>query len=150
VQGFRVWAGLVGLVTAHLSGTVKGGYGSPVATTDVSGGTWLANLEVRYTTLGVIDAKLGWLHHCAADIGLQYSLYTYHRIYGDLKWLFGRFTARLAANWDYVHYVLNDVTGPVLQIVPALDYEVARWLYLGASFTYTYRSSSQSSIPAFD
>jgi len=150
VQGWRAWGGAVGLITAHLSATLKGGYGGVFASAPVSGGTWLLNAEIQYQSQGVLDAKIGYLHDFAADIGLAYSVYYYDRVYGDLRWMLGRFTAKLAGNWQYVRYVLNDVTGPVVDVTPGLDYEIARWAYVGGYYTYTYRSSSQASVPAFN
>jgi hypothetical protein len=150
VQGWRAWGGAAGLITAHLAATLKGGYGGVFDTPPVSGSTWLLNAEVQYVAQGVVDAKLGYLHDYSADIGLAYSLYNFDRVYLDLKWTLDRFVAKLVGSWDYVHYVLNDVKGPILQITPGLDYEVARWAYVGAAYTYTNRSSNQPGIPAFN
>jgi hypothetical protein len=150
VQGWRAWGGAAGLVTAHLAATLKGGYGGVFDTPQVTGGTWLLNAEVQYLAQGVVDAKLGYLHDFSADIGQAYALYYYDRVYLDLKWTVDRFVAKLVGSWDYVHYVLNDVTGPILQLTPGLDYEIARWAYVGASYTYTNRSSNETAIPAFN
>jgi hypothetical protein len=150
IQGWRAWGGAAGLVTAHLSATLKGGYGGVLSTPQVTGGTWLLNAEAQYTTQGVLDAKIGYLHDFAADIGLAYSLYYYDRIYFDLKWMFSHFTAKVNGNWEYVRYVLNDVTGPIFQVTPGLDYEIARWAYVGAYYSYTNRSSNQADVPAFN
>jgi len=150
VQGWKAWGGAAGLVTSHLAATLKAGYGGVFDTPQVTGGTWLLNAEVQYVTDGVIDARLGYLHDFAADIGLAYSLYYFDRVYLDLKWHVQRFVVKVVGSWDWVHYVLNDVTGPILQVTPGLDYELARWAYLGATYTYTYRSSNETSVPAFN
>jgi len=130
--------------------TVKAGWGGVVNSPHVSGSTWLTNLEVEYINQGVLDARLGWEHNYAADIGTTYSLYDFNRVYLDAKWQAGRFTLKLDGSFEYVKYVLNDVTGPIWQVTPAVDYEVARWCYLGAYYTYTNRSSSQTNVPAFN
>jgi hypothetical protein len=150
IQGWKAWGGAAGLVTSHLAATLKGGYGGVFDTPQVTGGTWLLNAEVQYLTDGVIDARLGYLHDFAADIGLAYSLYYFDRVYLDLKWHLQRFVVKVVGSWDWVHYVLNDVTGPILQVTPGLDYELARWAYLGATYTYTYRSSNETGVPAFN
>ena len=150
IQGVRVDAGVVGLVTSHLAATVKAGWGGVVNSPHVSGSTWLTNLEVEYINQGVLDARLGWEHNYAADIGTTYSLYDFNRVYLDAKWQAGRFTLKLDGSFEYVKYVLNDVTGPIWQVTPAVDYVVARWCYLGAYYTYTNRSSSQTNVPAFN
>ncbi len=150
IQGVRVDAGVVGLITSHIAATLKGGWGGVVNSPHVSGSTWLANAEVDYINQGVIDAKLGWEHNFAADVGTVYSLYDYNRVYLDVKYIASRFTLKLDGSFEYVKYVLIDTTGPIWQVTPAVDFEVARWCYLGAYYTYTYRSSNQTDVPAFN
>jgi len=154
VQGVRVLGGGVGLVTSRLSATVEGGWGSVIDTPQVTGSTWLANVELGYTVEGIIDARVGWIHDFAADVGTAYSVYDYDRVYLSLRWVLNRFTVKLDGSWEYVKYILNDVTGPIWQVTPAVDCELARWLIIGAYYTYSDRSTTtapgQTTIPAFN
>ena len=150
VQGVRVDAGVVGQVTPKLAVTAKAGWGGTVNTPQVTGSTWLADLELHYALAGTLDVRAGWIHDFAADIGTAYAVYDYDRVYLSLNWVISRFTVKLDGSWEYVKYILNDVTGPIWQLQPAVDYEVARWCKVGAFYIFTDRSSSQTNVPAFN
>jgi hypothetical protein len=153
VRGLRVNAGLAGLVTTRLAVTLKGGYGTAFDSPGFAYSTWLANAEVQYVTQGPVGAKIGYLHDFRADPGSEYSVYALHRVYLDGKILLaGRFTLRATLGWDSLEYVINGVTNNILSFVPAVDYEVMRWVYVGASYALTSRSSGglAGPVPAFD
>lgn len=153
VRGLRVNAGLAGLVTTRLAVTVKGGYGTAFDSPGLSYSTWLANVEVQYVTQGPVGAKLGYLHDFRADPGAGYSVYGLHRIYLDGKMLLaGKLTLRAAVSWDSLEYAVNGVTTSILSLAPAVDYEVMRWIYVGASYTLTARTAGglAGPVPAFD
>jgi hypothetical protein len=108
---------------------------------------------VQYVTQGPVGAKIGYLHDFRADPGSEYSVYALHRVYLDGKILLaGRFTLRATLGWDSLEYVINGVTSNILSFVPAVDYEVMRWVYVGASYALTSRSSGglAGPVPAFD
>ncbi len=153
VRGLRANAGLAGLVTSRLAVTLKGGYGRATASPGFDYSTWLANVEVQYVTQGPVGAKIGYLHDFRADPGSEYSLYALHRVYLDGKILLaGKFTLRATLSWDSLEYVINGVSSNILSVVPAVDYEVMRWVYVGASYALTSRSSGglPGPVPAFD
>jgi hypothetical protein len=153
VRGLRILGGLAGLVTPRVAVTLKAGWGTAFDSPGYDWSTWLLNAEVQYVTQGPLDAKLGYLHDFRADPGLDYSLYALNRVYLDAKMLLaGRFTVRATLSWDGVEYVINGVTSSILSFVPAVDYEVMRWLLVGASYNLTSRSSGglAGPVPAFD
>lgn len=153
VRGLRVNAGLAGLVTSRLAVTVKGGWGTAFDSPGFNWSTWLANLELQYVTQGPVSAKIGYLHDFRADPGLEYSVYALHRVYMDGKMLLGgKFTLRATLGWDGLEYVINGVTSSIFSFAPAVDYEVMRWIYVGASYTLTARTSGglAGPVPAFD
>ncbi len=153
VQGLRIYGGLAGLVTPRVAVTLKAGWGTAFDSPGYNWSTWLANAEVQYVTQGPIEAKLGYLHDFRADPGLDYSLYALNRVYLDGKVLLGgRLTLRATLSWDGVEYVINKVSSNIVSFVPAVDYEVMRWLLVGASYNLTSRNSSglAGPVPAFD
>jgi len=150
VQGVRADGGLVGLVTSHLSATLKGGWGGLVGTPQVSLSTWLATVELDYQTLGSLDARVGWVHDFSADVGIDYAVYEYDRVYVDFHWLLSRFTLKLSGSWQYVDYIQQGVTGPIWQVNPGVDYGLARWCTVGAAYIFTNRSSNATDVPAFN
>ena len=150
VQGVRADGGLVGLVTPHVAATVKGGWGEVVSTPGIGGSVWLANVELDYVTLGSLDARVGWNHDFSADVGTQYAVYEYHRVYVDIHWMVGRATLKLSGNWQYVDYIQEGVTGPIWQVNPGVDYGLASWCTVGANYIFTNRSSNVTDVPAFN
>lgn len=152
VRGLKVSAGLAGLFTPRIAATVKGGWGTAFDSPGFGYSTWLANAEVEYVTQGAVGAKLGYLHSFQADPGSEYSVYEQNRVYLDGKMLIaGRLTIRGAAGWDRLRYVINGVTSSLLSFSPAVEYEVMRWIYVGASYSLTARTSSLgAAVPAFD
>lgn len=152
VQGVRVDGGVVGQVTSHLAVTLKGGWGTVIDTPQVTGSTWLADVALDYALAGSLDAKVGWVHDFAADVGTNYAVYDYDRVYLDVKWMLNRLTLRVNGSWEYVSYIIAGVNGPIWQVTPGLDYTLARWCTVGASYIFTSRSSSANAagIPAFN
>jgi len=153
VRGLRVNAGLAGLVTMRLAVTLKGGFGTAFDSPGFDYSTWLANAEVQYVTQGPVGAKIGYLRDFRADPGSEYSVYSLHRVYADGKILLaGKLTLRATVSWDSLEYVINKVTSSIVSFAPAVDYEVMRWVYVGASYTLTSRTSGglAGPVPAFD
>ena len=158
VHGWRVYGGLAGLVTARLAVTLKGGYGaassSETATWPaVDHSTWLANVEAQYVIQGPVGAKLGYLHDVRADPGTTYSIYVLGRLYAEGKVLLaGKLTIRGTLSWDALDYVISGVKSDILSFIPAVDYELMRWMYVGATYNLTWRTSGglAAPVPAFD
>lgn len=153
VRGARGNAGLAGLVTTRLAVTLKGGWGTAFDSPGFTYSTWLANVELQYVTQGPVGAKIGYLHDFRADPGTDYAVYSVDRAYLEGRLLIGgRLTLRATASWDALKYVINGVTSNVISLVPAVDYELLRWVYVGASYTLTSRSTGQlpGKVPAFD
>ncbi len=153
VNGLRVNAGLAGLVTSRVAVTLKGGWGTAFDSPGFNWSTWLANLEAQYVTQGPLGAKIGYLHDFRADPGLEYSLYALNRVYAEGKMLLaGKLTLRANLSWDAVEYIINSVKSSILTLDLGADYELLRWLYVGATYTLTSRTSSglAGPVPAFD
>jgi hypothetical protein len=151
VKGMRLWAGLAGLVTPHIAATVKGGYGDTFGSADITYRTWLANVEVEYVSQGPVGLRLGWVRDYHADPGTDLSLYGSHRIYLDGRLLMaGRIAFRASAQWERLSYARIDSSSQIARLEPSVDYELMRYLYLGAGYALTWRSSSLGNVPAFD
>ncbi len=153
VRGLRVNGGLTGLVTTRLAVTLKGGWGTAFDSPGFPYSTWLANAEVQYVTQGPLGAKLGYLHDFRADPGSEYAVYALSRAYLEGRMLLaGRLTIRGTLDWDSLDYVINGVTSSIVSFAPAVDYEIMRWVSVGASYTLTSRTSAglPSAVPAFD
>ncbi|HEU4384355.1 MAG TPA: outer membrane beta-barrel protein [Anaeromyxobacteraceae bacterium] len=153
VNGLRIYGGLAGLVTPRVAVTLKAGWGTAFDSPGFDWSTWLGLAEVQYVTQGPVGAKLGYLHDFRADPGTDYSLYELNRVYADGKILLGgRLTIRATLSWDGVEYVINGVKSSIFTFAPAVDYELMRWIYVGATYTITSRTSSglAAPVPAFD
>jgi hypothetical protein len=146
ISGYRVWAGAAGLVTPHLAGTLKGGYGNSLGSAGVPFGTWLLNAEAEYLITGGIGVKLGYLHDYQADVGTVYSLYAFHRIYLEGKVpLVSHFTVRGGGQLEWDQYVLIDQPTQVANANLWFDWEVIRYVILSAGYQFTWRTST---VPA--
>jgi hypothetical protein len=152
VQGLKFEAGLAGLVTTHLAVTLKAGWGTSLNSGLVPYSTWLANAELEFVSQSPIGLRLGYLHTLQADTGKEFAVYGTHRAYLDGKVLLGgRLTIHGMLSYDYLDYVGANVTSHILTFSPGLDYEVIRWVTVGAGYSITYRSSGlHGAIPAFD
>ncbi len=142
ISGYRAWGGVAGLFSAHLAGTVKGGYGS--ASMDPGSiSSWLANAEIEWIPLETASLKLGYIHDFGADLGPSGG-FTSHRGYVDGRVLLAaRYTAQLAASYERRAYEeASDVeAADLLSVTPSIDLSLARWLTAGAGVTYTRRTS---------
>jgi hypothetical protein len=139
-SGFRSWAGLAGLFTAHLAGTVKGGYGMAYNAPG-SIATWLANLEAEWLPYDTAGLKVGYLHDLGVDPG-QDGGFTSHRAYVDGHVLLsGRYTTELASSYEHRIYSRAGFTADLFTAGPSVEAEVARWLRVGAGYAYTKRTS---------
>jgi len=144
-SGFRAWTGLAGLFTAHLAGTLKGGYGTAYnAPGSIS--SWLANLEAEWLPFETAGLKLGYIHDVGVDPGPDGG-YTSHRVYADGHMLFsGRYTATLDSSFEYRAYPRSSVqAADLFTFGPSVEAEVARWLRVGAGYAYTKRTSQLAS-----
>ncbi len=151
--GLRALAGLAGLVTPRIAVTLKGGWSDTFETAGVPFRTWLANVEVEYVTQAALGGKIGYARDLAVDPGTSYSLYKVHRLYGDAKALLGgRLTVTIHGEWSLLDYELARSSSQVLSLRPAVDYEVTRWGYVGASYQLGYRTAQDAAaaIPAFN
>jgi hypothetical protein len=163
VDGFRTYAGMTGLITAKIAGTLKAGYGS---TLDVSGDaasqlptrkfqTWLANAEVEWLPVETSSLRLGYVHDLAPDPGLQTAVFQQHRAYVEGRALLAaRYTLRLLGQWERRTYELGtNATINLYHVEPGVEVEVARWLRVVAAYAYTKRDSPTPGGPqafAFD
>jgi hypothetical protein len=152
-SGLRAWGGLAGLFTAHLAGTIKGGYGN-VSNAPSSASSWLANLEAEWLPLETTSLKLGYLHDLGVDPGRD-SGYTTHRLYlkGGAQ-MAGRYTGQLDVAYEHREYSSASITGDLFQVAPSVSIELARWLQVGVGVAYTKRTSSLPSgttaLPGFN
>lgn len=151
--GWRVWGGAAGLVTAHLAGTLKGGWGA-VGNAPGSFSSWLANAEAEWKPVETASLKLGYVRDMGADPGVGGG-YTSHRGYLDARALFAsQYTAQLSAGYEHRDYPKSGgFTADLLTVEPSADVELARWLRVGAGVAYTKRTSKLPSgapqLPGF-
>ncbi|HYD40411.1 MAG TPA: outer membrane beta-barrel protein [Anaeromyxobacter sp.] len=142
LSGYRGWAGVAGLFSAHLAGTLRGGYGS-ASLSPGSISTWLANAEVEWIPLETASVKAGYLHDLGADPGAA-GAYTSHRGYADARALLAaRYTVQLVASYERRAYqgVRVVEAADLLTVTPSVDVELARWLTAGAGVSYSRRTS---------
>ena len=140
-SGLRAWGGLAGLFSAHVAGTIKGGYGN-VSNSPSSYGSWLANLEAEWLPLETASLKIGYLHDVGVDPGRD-SGYTTHRLYLTAgAQMAGRYTGQLDGAFEHREYAVGSTTGDLFQLGPSVSVELARWLDVGAGVTYTKRTTS--------
>jgi hypothetical protein len=141
-SGWRGMAGLAGLFTAHLAGTVKGGWASTSAKPTGSS-TWYANVEGEWIPTDTTSVKLGYLHDSDADPGIG-GAYAVHRIYFDSRALLAaRYTVMLSAEYQRRDYRGNALIRSVDLVTasPAAEVEIVRWLRAGLGVAYTRRTS---------
>jgi hypothetical protein len=152
-SGFRAWTGLAGLFTAHLAGTIKGGWGAAYNTPG-SISSWLANVEGEWLPFETAGVKAGYVRDVGADPG-QDGGYTSHRLYaGGHVLLSGRYTAAADGSFEYRAYPRSPVQAAELfTFGPSVEAELARWLRVGAGYAYTKRTSQVASgtpaLPGF-
>jgi hypothetical protein len=145
-SGYRSWAGLAGLFSAHVAGTLKGGYGSvSFSEADSSGSisSWLANAEAEWIPTETASLRLGYLHDVAADPGAD-GAYSSNRGYADGRVLLAAlYTAQLSASYERRTYEAGGFVeaADLLTLTPTVDFAVARWLTAGAGISYTRRTS---------
>jgi hypothetical protein len=153
-SGFRGWTGVTGLFTAHIAGTLKGGYGTASEVDRFS--TWLANAEVEWLPMETARLKGGYVHDLGFDPGPN-SLYSSHRAYAEGRLLVaGRYTFRLTAQYERRLYELREpqAAADLFRGEPSVEMEIVRWLRVGAGYAYTRRISDLPTgtpeLPGFD
>ncbi len=141
LSGYRGWAGVAGLFSAHLAGTLRGGYGA-ISLSPGSISTWLANAELEWIPLETASLKAGYLHDLGADVGAA-GAYTSHRGYADARALLAaRTTLQLSASYERRTYEGGIVeAADLLTVTPSVDVALARWLTAGVGVSYARRTS---------
>lgn len=138
--GYRVTAGVTGLVTPHLGATVKAGYGSTTGVTPTLG-TFLATVEGEWIPSETASVKLGYGHDLGVDPGLQY---TSNRLSLAARQLMaGRYTLAFSASYDNLAFQGGGNTD-ILRASPSLGVDVTRWLKMELAYAYTDRASSSA------
>jgi hypothetical protein len=141
-SGWRGSGGLAGLFTAHLAGTIKGGYASTTATGG-SSATWFANVEGEWIPTDTTSLKVGYLHDSSADPGVGGG-YAGHRAYLDGRALLaGRYSAMLSMQYERRDYSGSAFirSADLISAAPSVEVEVTRWFRAGAGVAYTRRTS---------
>ncbi len=153
-SGWRGRGGVAGLFSAHLAGTLEGGWGS-VSDAPGSLSSWLANAELEWIPYETASVKGGWVRDVGVDPG-QNAGYRSDRGYLDGHVLFaGRFTPQLKASYEHREYPESGgFAADLIVVEPSLDLELARWLRVGAGAAYTRRTSDlpagTPALPGFD
>lgn len=140
-SGWRAWAGLAGLFSTHVAGTMKGGWGA-ASNAPGSISSWLANAEAEWLPVETAGLKLGYLHDIGVDPGATGG-YTTHRGYANARALLAsRLTLQLDGSYEHRSYSTGALrTADLLTGAPSLGYEVARWFSVGAGVAFTKRTS---------
>jgi hypothetical protein len=146
--------GLAGLFSAHLAGTIKGGWSS-ASVTSSSQSTWYANVEGEWIPTETTSLKLGYLRDANADPGVGGG-FTTHRVYLDGRVLLsGRYSVQLDTQYEHRDYQRSAVlrSGDLLSASPVVEAELARWFRAGAGAVYTKRTSKlppgATALPGF-
>ena len=138
-SGYRVTAGLTGLITPHIGATLKAGYGS-AGSTAVSDalGTWLATAELEWQPGETTRVSVGYGHDLAVDPAAQYEI---NRVNASARQLVaGRVALALTAGLDQLSYATGSNT--ILRVSPTVGVEVTRWLRAEVGYAYTDRAAS--------
>ncbi len=144
VTGFDATVGLTGLLTPHLGGTVKLGYGAESGAEEDVGGL-LATVELEWTPTQTTSLRLGYGRAHGVDPGTTLSVYSTDRVTAAGKVLFGgRYAARLDARWEHRAYAIasGSATADILTVAPSLEIAVSRWMNVSVGYGYTDRASS--------
>ncbi len=164
VSGVEVQAGVQGLVTPHVSATVKLGYADTLGSADEDFRTWLATLEGQWIASESIAVRAGYGHGWGIDPGLLddlagqqvAALFTRSQLWAGGKLILaGRFAARADVTWERRSYslVTASATASLLRIEPSLEASVTRWMTASVGYAYTDRTSdfppAMSTVPAF-
>ncbi len=159
LSGFEGRAGITGLVTPHVSATLKAGYmdarasGPALAAGPESWSTWLATVEGEWRPTESASVRLGWDHGYGIDPGNVLSLYGADRALLDARYTVGgRYGARLGASYEHRVYAFQTTAdGDLVHVEPALEAALSRWLNLTLAYAYTSRTSSfAAAAPGFD
>ena len=152
LSGLDGRAGVTGLVTPHVSATLKAGYMDSLDSGPKSWGTWLATLEGEWLASESATLKIGWDHGYGIDPGNVLSLYGTHRVLLDGRYaLGGRYGARLGASYEHRAYAFQgSADGNLVHVEPAIEAALSRWMNVSFAYAYTRRSSTLSSAPGFD
>lgn len=143
--GYRFAAGLTGLITPHVSATVKAGYGSTTGATEDLG-TFLATAEVEWQPSETASVKVGYGHDFAVDPG---ALYTVDRVTASARMLVaGRVGLALTGGWTHLGYSPGSESSDIITASPAVDVEITRWLKAELAYAYTDRASSSGAALA--
>lgn len=137
--GYRVKAGVTGLVTAHLSATLEAGYGSTVGVTDTFG-TWLASAQLKWLPTETGSVALTYGHDLRIDPVVQYELNSVRLEARQL--VAGRYTLKASAAYSRLGYQGGLGNTGIFSITPAVEAELARWLRAELGYVYTDRASS--------
>lgn len=159
VSGVEVQAGLTGLVTPHISATVKAGYVDTLGSADEDFRTWLATVEGEWIASESASVRAGFGHGYGIDPGLlggAAALFSRSSLYGGGKLvLAGRYVARADVTWERRSYDLltSSATADLLRVEPSVEAVVTRWFTASAGYAYTSRDSSLPAgtpgLPAF-
>lgn len=141
VSGLRTQAGVTGLMSPRVAGTIKGGYGRSFG--DVAVNTWLASAELEWLASETTSARVGYSHDLGVDPGSDVSVYLAHRAYLEGKVLLaGRFTAKVLGQLDARDYQTGaELSATLFRIEPSVEAEVTRWLRVGVGYAYTDRGT---------
>ncbi len=139
--GYRLNAGLTGLVTPHIAATLKAGYGSTTAVTPALS-TWLGTAEVEWIPSETTSLRLGYGHDLAVDPAAQYQV---DRVSLFAKQLVaGRFAFACDGRWEHLAFPSGGGSADVLTVTPSAGVEVTRWLRTELAYAYTDRSTSST------
>ena len=153
-SGWRAWGGVAGLFTAHLAGTLKGGYGA-LSNAPGSISSWLANAEAEWLPLETTSLKLGYVHDIGADPGQDAGFNSHRGYLNGHALLAGRYTPQLDASYEHRDYPHSGgFSADLFRVEPSVDVELARWLRVGGGAAYTKRTSKlpagAPALPGFE
>jgi hypothetical protein len=154
---FRAMGGISTLVTSRFGVVLRGGYGGGYYTTGPSYSSYLAHAEGRFAIGPTIRTAFGYAHDFADSVIANF--YADHTIYGRLTFqLIGRLTGSVKGEVRFRSYDYSG-TGPVMfagttfcgnaacttsdrddvigRLDAGVDYQLNRWLFLGANYTFT-------------
>jgi hypothetical protein len=147
---FRAQAGLLGLISQHISVTLLAGYAGDFATMKLH--TVIGNAEVGYSPSQMIKASIGYLRTVQPVPTL--GTFTDDRAYlrGTLGLWAGRLTLGAQVGFDYLSF--TEIATPRFDIVFAAGASatvaVVSWFDVGVSYNLSTRSSNDTTSKAIN
>jgi hypothetical protein len=150
ISFFKATTGVTGLITPHLSTTLRAGWAMDVTTHSFS--SVVGQLEGTYQPTELAQLRLGFLRNFE-PVSAPYVSYEDDRAYlqGRMT-LISRLTLNAQLSFDHLGFVATTAdagrTDAVFSVSAGADFEVTRWLIISAGGNFVYRDAEPGGAAA--